>query len=191
MYEVPSPARLAEGRTTFPLAENAEVPIEKRYVARTSYWVGENVESQTVPVSVVYSVGAKKLEAALPAGVVRVYTDGGTVFGGEDRIGHTPERTDFELEVSEAFDLRAKSRQTAFTQTGPRESEAAWEVVLTSRKKETATVLVQETFPGDWTVLESSVPAARKSARLAEFAVAVPAGGEAKLTYRVRVKMGR
>ncbi len=191
MYEVASPGRLAEGRTTFPLAENAEVSVEKRYVARAGYWFGENAETQTIPVSVVYSVGAKTLEAALPAGVVRVYTDGGTVFGGEDRIGHTPERTDFQIEVSEAFDLGVKRRQTAFTQTGPRESEAAWEVVLTSRKKDTATVLVQESFPGDWTILESSVPAVRKNARLAEFAVAIPAGGEAKLTYRVRVKMGR
>ncbi|MGH9368944.1 MAG: DUF4139 domain-containing protein [Thermoanaerobaculia bacterium] len=191
MYEVPSAGRLAEGRTTYPLAENAQVPIEKRHVVRTSYWFGENVESQTVPVAVIYSVGSKKLEAALPAGVVRVYTDGGTVFGGEDRIGHTPEKTDFEIEVSEAFDLTARRRQTSFTQTGPRESESAWEVTLVSRKKEAATVIVRDSFPGDWTLVESSVPAARKSARLIEFSVPVPAGGETRLTYRVRVRTGR
>ncbi len=190
-YEVPSAGPLPEGRTTFPLADNAEVPIEKRYVVRSSYWFGENTESQTVPVAVLYRVGSKKLEAALPAGVVRVYTDGGTVFGGEDRIGHTPEKTDFEIEVSEAFDLTAQRRQTSFTQIGPRESEAAWELTLTSRKKEAAAVLVRESFPGDWTLVESSVPVARKSARLAEFSVPVPAGGETKLTYRVRVRIGR
>jgi hypothetical protein len=190
MYDVPSPGRLAEGRTTFPLAANAEVPIAKTYVVRTSYWFGENAESQTVPVTVQYRVGAKKLEAALPAGVVRVYTDGGAVFSGEDGIPHTPEKTDFDVETSEAFDLRARRRQTTFTQTGPRESEAAWEITLTSRKKDAATVVVQESFPGDWTILASSVPAVKKSARLAEFTVPVPPGGEAKLTYRVRVRMG-
>ncbi len=190
IYEIPAPASLTEGRTTFPLAEDAEVPIDKSYVARGSFWFGEATESQTVPVAVIYKVGAKKLSAALPAGAVRVYTEGGTVFGGESRIAHTPERTDFEIETSEAFDLTARRRQTSFTQVGPRETESAWEVTLSSRKKEAATVLVRDTFPGDWKLLESSVPSTKVSARLVEFPVPVPAGGESKLTYRVRVRVG-
>jgi hypothetical protein len=48
---------------------------------------------------------------------------------------------------------------------------------------------VREQFPGDWTVVESSVPARKLAAYTAEFPVSVPAGGEAKLTYRVRVRM--
>lgn len=191
MYEIPSPGRLAQGRVTFRLAEAAEVPVGKRYVARTSYWFGENAESQTVPVAVIYRVGAKKFGAALPAGVVRVYVDGGSVFSGEDRIGHIPEKTDFEVESSEAFDLTARRRQTNFTQTGPRETESAWEVTLSSRKADAATVIVRDNFPGDWTLLESSVPASQKSARVVDFPVPVPAGGEARLTYRVRVRTGR
>jgi hypothetical protein len=190
-YEIASPGRLAQGRTMLPLADNAEVAVEKSYVVRTSYWFGENAESQTLPVAVLYKIGAKKLAAALPAGVVRVYTDGGTVFNGEDRIPHTPERSDFEIEASEAFDLTARRRQSSFTQLGPRESESAWELTLSSRKKEAVTVLVRDSFPGDWTLVESSVPASRKSARVVEFAVGVPAGGEARLTYKVRVRAGR
>ena len=62
-------------------------------------------------------------------------------------------------------------------------------LVITSRKREGVTVLVREQFPGDWTVVESSVPARKVSAYVAEFAVPVPAGGEVKLTYRVRVKI--
>jgi hypothetical protein len=69
------------------------------------------------------------------------------------------------------------------------ETESSYEVALTSRKKEAATVLVREQFPGDWTVVESSVPAKKLGAFLAEFAVSVPAGGEAQLTYKVRVRM--
>ena len=191
LYEIPSPGPLGEGRTTFPLAQNAEVPVEKRYVVRGSYWFGENAESQTLPVAVFYRVGAKKLAAALPAGVVRVYTEGGALFGGEDRIGHTAEKTDFEIETSEAFDLTARRRQTSFTQAGPRETESAFEVTLASRKAEAATVIVRDSFPGDWSLVQSSVPANRKSARSVEFAVTVPAGAEAILTYRVRVRAGR
>ena len=189
IYDVESPPRLPTGRTTLPLAAGADVAIEKRYVVRTSYWYGAMEESQRVPVGVQYRVETKPLARALPAGVVRVYAEGGTVFTGEDRIEHTPERTDIEIESSEAFDLTARRRQVSFQQLSQRETESAYEVVITSRKKDGVTVLVREQFPGDWTVVESSVPAKKLAAYTAEFPVPVPAGGEAKLTYRVRVRM--
>lgn len=189
MYDVESPPRLPTGRTTFPLASGADVAIEKRYVVRTSYWYGAMEESQRVPVAVQYRVETKPLARALPAGVVRVYAEAGTVFTGEDRIPHTPEKTDIEIESSEAFDLTARRRQVSFQQTSPKESESNYEVVITSRKKEPVTVLVREQFPGDWTIVESSVPSRKVAAFTAEFPVKVPAGGEAKLTYRVKVKM--
>ena len=189
IYEVATPPRLPGGRTTFPLAAGADVAVGKRYVARTNYWMGQMEESQRIPVAVQYRVETKALERALPAGVVRVYAEGGNVFTGEDRIEHTAEKTDIEIETSETFDLSARRRQVSFQQTSRTESESSHEVVITSRKKEAVTVLLRETFPGDWTVIESSVPAKKLSAFTAEFAVPVPAGGEGKLTYRVRVRM--
>lgn len=189
VYEIATPPRLAAGRTTFPLATDADVAVEKRYVARSTYWMGAMEEPQRLPVGVQYRLQTKPLERALPAGVVRVYVEGGAVFTGEDRIEHTSERTDVEIETSEAFDLTARRRQVSFTQTSRTESESAYEVVITSRKKEAVTILVREQFPGDWTVVESSVPAKKLGAFTAEFPVIVPAGGEAKLTYKVRVRM--
>jgi hypothetical protein len=146
-------------------------------------------EAQRVPVGVQYRLETKPLARALPAGIVRVYADSGAVFTGEDRIEHTPERTDVEIETSEAFDVTAKRRQVSFTQTNRTESESSYEVALTNRKKEAVTVLVREQFPGDWTVLQSSVPAKKLGAFSAEFPVSVPAGGETKLTYKVKVRM--
>jgi hypothetical protein len=188
IYDVEAPPRLAAGRTTFPLAPGSDVGVEKRYIVQSQYWLGSNEESQRVPVAVHYRVETKPLARALPAGVVRVYAEGGGVFTGEDRIEHTAERTDVEIETSEAFDLSARRRQTSFTQVSRTESEGAYEVILTSRKREAVTVLVRENFPGDWTIVQSSVPARKVNAFTAEFAVPVPAGGEAKLTYRVRVR---
>jgi hypothetical protein len=189
VYEIATPPRLAAGRTTFPLAADADVAVEKRYVARSTYWMGAMEEPQRIPVGVQYRLQTKPLARALPAGVVRVYAEAGAVFTGEDRIEHTPERTDVEIETSEAFDLTAKRRQVSFAQISRTESDSVYEVVITSRKKEAATVLVREQFPGDWTVVESSVPAKKLGAFVAEFAVTVPAGGETKLAYRVKVKM--
>ncbi|MGH9316712.1 MAG: DUF4139 domain-containing protein [Thermoanaerobaculia bacterium] len=191
MYELASPGSLAQGRTTFPLAASVEVPVEKRYLVRTTYGLGENAESQSLPVEVVYHVGAKTIEAALPAGTVRIYAGADSVFTGEDRIAHTPEKTDFEIETSEAFDLTARRRQSSFQQLSPRKTESGFETTITSRKKEAATVIVRENFPGDWTLIQSSIPGSRRSARVVEFAVPVPAGGQAELTYRVRVRTGR
>jgi hypothetical protein len=189
IYEVANPPRLPGGRTTFPLAAGADVTVGKRYVARSHYWMGQMDEAQRIPVAVQYRVETKALERALPAGVVRVYAEGGNVFTGEDRIEHTAEKTDVEIETSETFDLTARRRQVSFQQTSRTESESSYEVVITSRKKEAVTVLVRETFPGDWTVVDSSVPAKKLSAFVAEFAVPVPAGGEGKLTYKVRVRL--
>jgi hypothetical protein len=189
VYEIATPPRLAAGRTTFPLAADADVAVEKRYVARSTYWMGAMEEPQRIPVGVQYRLQTKPLARALPAGVIRVYAEAGAVFTGEDRIEHTPERTDVEIETSEAFDLTAKRRQVSFSQTSRTESESAYEVVITSRKKEAATVLVREQFPGDWTIIESSVPARKLGAFSAEFPVSVPPGGEAKLTYKVRVRI--
>jgi hypothetical protein len=189
IYEVEAPPLLSAGRTTFPLSTGADVAIEKRYVVRSSYWFGPMEEPQRIPVAVQYRVETKPLARALPAGVVRVYADGGAVFTGEDRIEHTPERTDVEIETSEAFDVTARRRQVSFQQTSRTESESSYEVTLSSRKKEPVTVAVREQFPGDWTILESSVPAKKLGAFTAEFAVPVPPGAQAKLTYRVRVGM--
>jgi hypothetical protein len=189
VYDVPSPGLLRAGRTTYPLAVNARVVVARRYVVRGAFWGGRNAEGQRVPVAVRYHVDSASLGRALPAGIVRAYTDEGASFAGEDRIPNLPERTDFEIETSEAFDLSARRQQTSFTQTGPHDTEAAFEITLSSRKSEEATVIVREELPGDWTMLESSKPATRHGST-AEFALPVPAGATVKLTYRVRVRTG-
>jgi hypothetical protein len=191
IYDVPDPAPLPAGRTALPLAENVTVPLEKKYLARSTFWMGQNEETQRLPVAVGYRVGTKALEKPLPAGVVRVYADGGTVLTGEDSIAHTPGKTDLEIETSEAFDLAARRRQVSFQQVDRFVTDSSWEVEITSRKKEPVTVTVRESFPGEWTVVESSIPPRRVSASIAEFDVPVPPGAEAKLTYRVRVRTGR
>jgi hypothetical protein len=46
---------------------------------------------------------------------------------------------------------------------------------------------VLEERGGEWSVLQSSLPAEKLSSTRTRFRVPVPAGGEATLTYRVRV----
>jgi hypothetical protein len=46
---------------------------------------------------------------------------------------------------------------------------------------------VVEQFPADWRILQESLPHQKTDARTAAWSLAVPAKGETKLTYRVRV----
>jgi hypothetical protein len=47
---------------------------------------------------------------------------------------------------------------------------------------------VREAHFGSWRIVESSVPAEKLSSSESRFRVAVPAGGEATLTYTVQIE---
>jgi hypothetical protein len=61
-------------------------------------------------------------------------------------------------------------------------------LVSRNHKKEAVTVEVVEPVPGDWEVLRSTLPHEKVDAFTMRFRVPVPKDGEAKLTYRVRVR---
>ena len=131
------------------------------------------------------------LGVPIPAGVLRVYKrdkDGAPQFLGENRVRHTPKDETLEFEVGNAFDIVGEHKQTDYSKLGDRSFEVAFEVKLRNRKDEDIEVHVQESFYGDWRILESSLPHTKESAYKAEFLVPVAAGEETLLTYRVRIE---
>ncbi len=127
----------------------------------------------------------------LPKGIVRVYqrdTAGRPQFVGEDRIDHTPKDERVELLLGNAFDITAERRQTEFDKIADRIVESSYEIVLRNHKVADVVVEVLEPLSGDWTMLASSHDHEKPSAFEARFLVPVPADGEVKLTYRVRVQ---
>lgn len=129
----------------------------------------------------------------LPGGVMRIYkrdSKGKALFVGEDRIQHTPEGGKVRLRLGKAFDVTATRRQTDYTREGfdRRTYETAHEITLKNAKTEAVEVKVREPVPGDWRVLNESLKHRKVSAGLVEWSVKVPAKGEVKLTYRVRVR---
>ena len=139
---------------------------------------------------------ASNLGMPLPEGVVRIYkrdSNGNAQFVGEDRIEHTPKNETVRLKLGSAFDVTAEQRQTDFKKlsgTGPwqYQFETAFEVKVRNAKPEPVTVKLQETIPGDWTMLQESVPHEKANASTAVWTLQVPAEGETVLTYRVRVR---
>jgi hypothetical protein len=65
---------------------------------------------------------------------------------------------------------------------------ASYRVTVTSAKAAAVTVDVRESHFGAWRVVESSAPAEKLSATETRFRLALPAGGEAVLTYTVQIE---
>ncbi|HLW28317.1 MAG TPA: DUF4139 domain-containing protein [Kiloniellales bacterium] len=126
----------------------------------------------------------------LPAGTLRVYepvNDRPSLFAGEARLSHTPVGGELSLRLGEAFDITATARQTAFERLSDESYEFAGEVTVRNAKDEEATVEVGGSLPAGSRILEESSPHEAESTQRPVWSLAVPAEGEATLTYRIRV----
>jgi hypothetical protein len=179
------------------LLQSDTVPVKKELVFRGApfYYLnqyGEIAAKQKVGVFVeIENKKENNLGMPLPKGTVRVYkhdSEGSLQFVGEDAIDHTPEKETITIKVGEAFDVTGSRRMMDWKKLSSSLYEAAYEVSLRNHKKEDVVVKVVEPIPGDWTMIDSSLPFKKTDAFTAEFAVPVAKDSEAKLTYRVRMK---
>ncbi|MFZ5896268.1 MAG: DUF4139 domain-containing protein [Myxococcota bacterium] len=179
------------------LLEAHGVAVKKRLLLRGApYWYfgryGTVLDKQKVSAYVLIENAEKnKLGMPLPKGTVRVYKadrGGAQQFVGEDSIDHTPRDEKLEIKLGESFDVVADQKQTNFTNLGKCEHESDWEIALRNHKDSAEVVDVEEPVNGDYRIVASSHPSQKKDAHTFTFSIAVPARGEVKLTYRVRVK---
>jgi len=203
-YRLPGTGALPQGSVQrLPLVDRAQgVACERRYETRAESgdWrppqpmIDANFNSPSGEQPVIASLRFKNASQAglgvpLPAGRVRVF-DGGNLLG-EAVFGHTPANADVSLALGTVFDLTAERTREAFSvDRAGRQMEERISVLVRNAKTEAATVRVVEPLPrwSDWDIVASTVPAARKDAQSASFDLAVPAGGEARLTYTVRYR---
>jgi len=132
------------------------------------------------------------LGTALPAGIFRFYkedSEGMLQLVGEDGIDHTPKGEEVVLEAGKAFDITAERSITDY-QVIKKNKEWEYEgtVTLRNAKEEAVTVKVYDLVNGDWEVIESTHEPRIESVTRLFFEVAVPAGGESVLRYRIRVR---
>lgn len=134
---------------------------------------------------------ANQLGMPLPAGIMRVYQedrDGMLQFAGEDQIKHTPKNEEVRLRLGNAFDIVGERTQTDYRRIADNVHEVGFEIVIRNHKAENIVVDVIEPMNGDWEILSSSPTLEKKDAQSAICHLPVATDGEAKLTYRVRVK---
>jgi hypothetical protein len=203
LYSLERPTTIRDNQTKqVALLQAGQVPCRKELVleGRDHYYrsqYGETGEKGKIGVFVEIDNSKKNnLGLPLPKGVVRVYKKDGRErlqFVGEDRIDHTPENETLRLKLGDSFDVTAWRKQTDFKKVAGFARynyvyEAAFRIELKNGKKEAATVKVVEPVPGDWEMLEQSLPHEKAASNTAVWQVPVPALGSTVLSYRVRVK---
>ncbi len=198
LYQVPHPVSLSDRETKqVVLLESAQVPVTKEFRFEelvTAQGGPEEIGPVSAAVVLRFDNDAKAGGPGkpLPAGTVRVYgpvgyDDGSSIFLGEDRIGHTPDGEEVKLAIAKAFDVTGRSRVTAFERLSNKSYESAQEITIANAKDEAVQVKVVGQFPAGWRMLEESAAHEAEAANRVVWTLEVPAGGETKLTYRVRV----
>jgi len=179
------------------LLEAAGIGVSKKLIFfGQQYWFrgqyGEVVKNQKVGVYLDFkNTEANHLGMPLPKGTLRVYKadkSGAKQFVGEDAIDHTPRDEKVRIKMGDAFDVVADRKQMEWRTLGSCSSESAWELELRNHKDEAVHVEVREPAGGDWTIVESSLPATKEDAQTFTFDVPVPKRGATKVKYRVRVR---
>jgi hypothetical protein len=202
LYTLQRPTTLAQNQTKqVALMTASRVPVKKEFLLQGAnyYYSGQHGElGQKIKVGVFVEFDNKGegLGMPLPRGVIRLYkrdSQGNAQFVGEDRIDHTPKNETVRLKLGDAFDVTADRKQTDFKKLAGTSRynavfESAYEIVLKNAKPEAVTVKVREPMPGDWEMVSESQPHTKAASGMAEWTVSVPAGGQATLGYRVRVR---
>ena len=197
VYSVERPVTLRRGETKqIPLmsAENVKVVREYRFEGLASAYRGGPGETP-VNAAIVLTLENDPdlgLGAPLPAGSVRVYGpsesgEAATLFLGADGIDHTPEGEKARLTIGEAFDVTARSELLVDERLSSSSYETGRKITVKNAKDEAVEVVVAGDLPRGWTLREESAPHELENANRIAWRLTVPAGGEAELTYRIRV----
>jgi len=193
------------------LLSAAQVPVQKEYRLQGSsgwYYYGADTsalemgDKRKVDVFMTFKNDeANQLGMPLPKGVIRVYkndSDKRTQFIGEDRIDHTAKNDEVRLKLGSAFDVNGVWKMVDAKRVDKGklgkllendEFEATYRIELNNAKKEAVTVKVVEPIPGEWKIIEESLPHEKTSANSAMWQVNIPADSKTELQYKVRIKL--
>ena len=208
LYTLPSRVSFIPGSSVVvPLFDPTPARAERRYAVTGAlgYYggIGQQPDEQQLPVGVAYRLDRKLATAfgdrPLPGGYVGIFDQdkGGRMqLVGQGYIQHTAAGAEMLVESGSAFDVTAKRVQTDYSTSrnlGPAGTPigtvalASYRVTVQNAKDSAVVVEVREDRGGEWSVVQSSTPAEKRSATRIVFSVTVPAKGTVVLTYRVRV----
>jgi hypothetical protein len=162
------------------------VPAEHGYEYRNR-WLGTTETPQSAKSIYSFSTSAHAgLGDQLPAGILRFYMRdkrGDPQFIGESRIDHTPMGSTLSLAIGDAFDVKVRAVVDKRTRLSTFDWQSDMRYELSNAMPRPVTVkLLQDGLWGDSRITAESQKSKRRSADTAEWAVTVPANGNASLT---------
>ncbi len=193
LYPLPERVTVAQNQTKqvgFLDVQNAQA--RRAYVFRASGFQSMEAPRSADSVLAFSNARAAGLAAQLPAGVVRVYQrdrSGTPQFVGENRIAHTPQGSDVQVKVGDAFDVTVQSRLVRAETLGPRHQRTTMEYVVRNARPQPVTVEVLQY--GLWlnhTMTRESLRSERVDTSTRSWAVPVPANGETTLSFAVETR---
>jgi len=181
-YTLTSSLDLPNGASLIvPYTAGTGIPVTKHYTY-------DGAQAQGVAVSLSFeNKEADGLGIPLPAGTVRVFQLGtnGTLFLGEDTIGHTPVDGEVTLGIGSAFDLTGTRTQVSREKVSSTVYRETYKITLKNAKDAAVSIDVLEHPNGTWKVLSSTQPYTQVDANTIRFTLEVPAHGEKDVTYTV------
>ncbi len=203
LYTLERPTDIANRQTKQVALMSANlVPVQKAYVLRGQEWFYFNRIDPQEDLKVATELSflndkPSHLGLPLPKGIIRLYqadSKGSAQFIGEDSIDHTPENKRIVIKPGNAFDITASKTQQTFKQRNIKngnltqtETIVGTRITLANAKEEVVEVRIEEKFPGEWTIVDSSVAETRKG-QTASWKVLVPAKSEALLEFTVQLR---
>lgn len=185
LYTLARPATLRDReRQSLGMIDPRKIQVTPRYLVRPG------MNSVAAQLEIVNS-DARGLGLPLPGGRVRFFErdpQGDLQFTGETTIGHTAEGEKATLDMGTAFDLAAERRQVSDKRISDREREMQVEIKLRNRKKTDVTIVVEESVPGEWEILQKTHEPERKDSNTMRFTIPVKAGQEVVVRYTARVR---
>ncbi len=193
LYPLPARTTVASNQTKqvgFVAAD--AVAAEKNYEF-LAYGFDTMSEPQNADIRIAFSNAADKgLGAALPKGIVRVYTkdsEGRAQFIGEDRIVHTAGGADLSLKIGEAFDVTVQSavRDRKFLSRKITETTMAY--TLRNAKVEPVNITIRQQagwWGSETEILDESLENRNPAEGQFVWDVPIPAEGETVLTFTLR-----
>ncbi|MDH4273876.1 MAG: hypothetical protein OEW08_02435 [Gammaproteobacteria bacterium] len=200
-YNIPYKVSIGENQSLqVSLLNVKQIPVHKEYVftGMDEYFVQEDDEIANNAAAQVRLRFLNNSDAhlgfQLPSGVVRFYkTDasGQVDFINEDRMAAVAVNEELNLNLNSAPDVTISKWQTMFDilpldPEGGRSFLSGFRYTVKNSRNTSAKVVIEEPIPGDWEIIQESLPHKMRKGRCA-WIVDVPAQGEFALKYNVRV----
>ncbi len=131
-----------------------------------------------------------KLGMPLPQGTVRAYEPdaaGAAQYIGAADIRDTPKDQLVSLTLSNVFDVTTQTKLVKMKRLDNQHEQFDYAVTLANAKKVPVVLRVVQGFYGHFEILKESEKSKKLNATDAQWLITIPAGGDVKLTYSVKV----